>query len=930
MEFPIEVLKDSKNREKLLKVIGYQVCDNCLGRQFGMLGHGMTNSDRGKILRKFAVKSLKLKSKKPETCSLCKNFFSQEITKVAKQISNKLKKIEFETFLVGSIVANELERKQEDLWEKIGIDDVEPIKSEINREVGKLVEKLTKKKFDLKTPDVTILFDMNTGNIRLQVRSLYISGKYQKLARGIPQTKWICSNCKGKGCIECGGEGKLYKNSIQEIIEKPLLVATKSKKSSFHGCIAANTRILLNECTLDIGKLQNCWNGHEVITFDTEKNEIKSSKIADFMEFNAADLGLKIYEITTKETGRKITVTEEHPFFTQKGMIPVRKIKNGWKVAIYPYESLIYQEIKDRIIINENDIINVIKKYVTTSHTWKIIKELRERGLLPLNSKNKNLHVLARIVAFLFGDGTVRLSRKRDVGLEFYGEKRDLNNIALDIKNLGFKTSWKTTVPRKSIVEDFYGKQKIIEGKRRQKVLLCYSKSLWSLLVALGAPVGNKVIKKFRIPDWVKKIEGLSVKKEFLASLLGTEIDTPRLDKRKYNKKSFNTPRFSINKEESLVKNGLEFIEDLNDLLKEFCVYTLKPRLIPYTTRKDRTKTIKICLDFSNNFENLLHLWGKIGFRYANKKDTMARYAYEYLSMKKYVVDIRKDLYKKSLELKKMGLTPVQIHRKFNNSFVSYKDLALWLSPKKHRFQHIKIPNDFPEFTIWKKVAIKNLKNGLTWETVKNINEVNSSKVYDLSTQDSAHTFFANGFLVSNSGREDIDARNLDWRPFVIELVKPEKRKFNLKDLEKKINKSKKVKVQRLAFAKEGKQLIHELKAEKSEKTYLAEVEFKNPIDKKLLKNLKSLTKEPIMQKTPLRVIHRRADILRKRWVKRISWKLVGNKKIQFKIRTESGTYIKELITGDEGRTNPNVSDILKNKVKKINLDVVKIHTKIK
>lgn len=91
---------------------------------------------------------------------------------------------------------------------------------------------------------------------------------------------------------------------------------------------------------------------------------------------------------------------------------------------------------------------------------------------------------------------------------------------------------------------------------------------------------------------------------------------------------------------------------------------------------------------------------------------------------------------------------------------------------------------------------------------------------------------------------------------------------------------------------------------------------------------MKQLTKEPILQKTPLRVVHRRADKFRKRSVKKISWKLLSRKKLQLKIRGESGLYIKELITGDEGRTKPNASDLLENKVKKISLDVIKIHAK--
>jgi tRNA pseudouridine synthase 10 len=65
---------------------------------------------------------------------------------------------------------------------------------------------------------------------------------------------------------------------------------------------------------------------------------------------------------------------------------------------------------------------------------------------------------------------------------------------------------------------------------------------------------------------------------------------------------------------------------------------------------------------------------------------------------------------------------------------------------------------------------------------------------------------------------------------------------------------------------------------------------------------------------------------MRKRIVKEISWKLMGKKKCVFRIRAQSGLYIKELITGDQGRTNPNISELISNKPKKIKLDVIKIH----
>jgi tRNA pseudouridine synthase 10 len=43
------------------------------------------------------------------------------------------------------------------------------------------------------------------------------------------------------------------------------------------------------------------------------------------------------------------------------------------------------------------------------------------------------------------------------------------------------------------------------------------------------------------------------------------------------------------------------------------------------------------------------------------------------------------------------------------------------------------------------------------------------------------------------------------------------------------------------------------------------------------------------------------------------------------KIRCQGGLYIKELVSGDEGRTVPSVASIIKAKAKPIDLDVLKV-----
>ncbi len=182
------------------------------------------------------------------------------------------------------------------------------------------------------------------------------------------------------------------------------------------------------------------------------------------------------------------------------------------------------------------------------------------------------------------------------------------------------------------------------------------------------------------------------------------------------------------------------------------------------------------------------------------------------------------------------------------------------------------------------------------------------------------------GHKFHGCGREDIDARCLGWRPFVLEILEPKKRKIDLKKLREDVKKTKKVEIRKLKVV--GSEVVERIKSSRPEKTYRTVVKLKEKIDNKDLKKLSILKNKMIYQETPQRVLHRRADKLRKRVVKDIKWKKIGNKKIELTLTTEAGTYIKELVSGDKGRTYPSVSEILRNPAEVTELDVVKVHKK--
>jgi len=209
----------------------YKLCNHCLGRIFARIGHGMTNYDRGKIIRE----ALSQEEVPIKDCELCNGMFSEEnLMRYAKMIIEKTQEIEFYSFLIGSRFDSEVLMKEEEILNKTGSMYAESIKMEFNRELGKLVSKLTGKKGKVKRPDLTIIVDTRFDYLEIIIAPVYIYGRYKKLVRGIPQSKWLCPYCDGVGCEKCNYRGTLYETSVQELIGDVALELFKGEGHRLH------------------------------------------------------------------------------------------------------------------------------------------------------------------------------------------------------------------------------------------------------------------------------------------------------------------------------------------------------------------------------------------------------------------------------------------------------------------------------------------------------------------------------------------------------------------------------------------------------------------------------------------------------------------------------------------------------------------------
>lgn len=205
-------------------------CDNCLGRLFAKIGTGIPNWVRGQAVRDIT----RIARTRPAECQMCAGI-SSNYDYYADMAMKNLSGWESTNFLIGSKFDAEIIEAEEIMWSQVSGDFSEPIKAEFNREVGKLVHEGTGREVEFEKPEIVLIIDTTYDSLNVQVAPLYIYGRYRKLVRGIPQTRWPCRECKGKGCERCDRTGKMYQTSVEEVIGQAVMVHSGGKDHRFHG-----------------------------------------------------------------------------------------------------------------------------------------------------------------------------------------------------------------------------------------------------------------------------------------------------------------------------------------------------------------------------------------------------------------------------------------------------------------------------------------------------------------------------------------------------------------------------------------------------------------------------------------------------------------------------------------------------------------------
>jgi len=336
-----------------IKILSKHVlCNYCIGRQFSHLSTGTTNFERGKTIKAFltmkfsstfsdeniaflqllskageeSAKRLLLKKnivpEETQSCYICEDSL-KKIDELVKIIMGKTEKVEFQTFLMGSSIPKKVLERENELKEEYSLIQSEYLKQEFNRNIGKkLIEKLAIET-DFIEPEIVVETHPFSLTCDLNIRSLYVYGRYLKYIRTIPQTRWPCRKCKGRGCSECNNTGKRYNESVEEIVENKAVILTKGEKGILHGT------------------------GRE----DIDARMLGSGRpfVLEIMSPRIRMINLKELEEITNKFGRGKVEVKDYRFSSKKELI---HLKSSAEHSVKKYRALIAfdSSITDKII----------------------------------------------------------------------------------------------------------------------------------------------------------------------------------------------------------------------------------------------------------------------------------------------------------------------------------------------------------------------------------------------------------------------------------------------------------------------------------------------------------------------------------------------------------------------------------------------------
>lgn len=212
----------------------YQLCDKCLSRQLSLpksLGSSrsrrtMKKNKRSKKLERGRTGGGEAAADNDRRCYICGGLMNSTGDLLALMLDS-LQAYQFKTFLIGATLPQKMLEREDGLRARFKVRGRESIKSDLTRELGKLLGGTTGTRVEYLRPDVNINMDLTEERrvvAAVRAKPIYLLGRYVKNVRGLKQKQERCILCRGKGCDSCSNTGLAgFDDSVEGIIVKKLI-----------------------------------------------------------------------------------------------------------------------------------------------------------------------------------------------------------------------------------------------------------------------------------------------------------------------------------------------------------------------------------------------------------------------------------------------------------------------------------------------------------------------------------------------------------------------------------------------------------------------------------------------------------------------------------------------------------------------------------
>ncbi|MEW5955423.1 MAG: DNA topoisomerase [Candidatus Micrarchaeota archaeon] len=438
----------------------------------------------------------------------------------------------------------------------------------------------------------------------------------------------------------------------------------------------------------------------------------------------------------TLESRESVVLTPNHEVgrFNGKSIefVQARSLKEGDVLAMKPC----IRKTRRKIILTEKEFVCAYSREQRSAFECKVTKDSpppasrktieKMRNFFPLYSDSQRAVLLARLVGHLVGDGHIAYEkaggrRNRFPKSMFLSDVNGLAELLRDIRELGFSTN---------------------KPIKRGKVLVCFSSNaaLNRVLIALGAPCGDKVVSKFSIPAWIE--ENAELSRAFLQAYLGAELAKPQANSR--NPRDLRELTVVMSKVAETLDSGKHFFKQLKRGLARFGIETSKIKVRSKSMRtKDGKQTYQLSFYINNQRENLLRFFTEVGYAYCGYKEQLAEKATAYLLARKVETQKRARARNQAKLLYRRGSNAAEIARQLNMPHSTVKGW-LFCSKGGKDSEHVPIAL-LKEWRHFHGNASK-----MRYASVATVSIKRSPRfVYDLEVK-GCHTYFANSLLVHN------------------------------------------------------------------------------------------------------------------------------------------------------------------------------------